>query len=34
VIDECDLETHGLSEVGWERNPTGDPQWRDACSTG
>jgi len=31
VIDECDLETHGFSAVGWERNPTSDPQWRAAC---
>ncbi|MCU1664371.1 MAG: beta-galactosidase [Pseudonocardia sp.] len=31
VVDECDLETHGFSGVGWERNPTGDPQWRHAC---
>jgi beta-galactosidase len=30
VIDECDLETHGFAEVGWERNPSGDPQWKDA----
>ncbi len=30
VIDECDLETHGFSEVGWERNPSDDPQWEAA----
>ncbi|GAB3895054.1 hypothetical protein GCM10029964_074390 [Kibdelosporangium lantanae] len=30
VIDECDLETHGFTQVGWERNPSDDPQWRDA----
>lgn len=31
VIDECDLETHGFTEVGWRRNPTDDPMWRAAC---
>jgi len=30
VIDECDLETHGFAIVGWERNPSNDPAWRDA----
>ncbi|MBP2325231.1 beta-galactosidase [Kibdelosporangium banguiense] len=30
VIDECDLETHGFTEVGWNRNPSGAPEWRDA----
>jgi beta-galactosidase len=30
VVDECDLETHGFSQVGWDRNPSDDPQWRDA----
>jgi beta-galactosidase len=30
VIDECDLETHGFTEVGWERNPSGVPEWRSA----
>ncbi|WP_345632237.1 glycoside hydrolase family 2 TIM barrel-domain containing protein [Rugosimonospora acidiphila] len=30
VIDECDLETHGFSHVGWRRNPSGDPAYRDA----
>jgi beta-galactosidase len=30
VIDECDLETHGFWEVGWDRNPSDDPRWRDA----
>ncbi|MFD1049578.1 glycoside hydrolase family 2 TIM barrel-domain containing protein, partial [Kibdelosporangium lantanae] len=30
MIDECDLETHGFTQVGWERNPSDDPQWRDA----
>ncbi|GAA2345274.1 glycoside hydrolase family 2 TIM barrel-domain containing protein [Dactylosporangium salmoneum] len=31
LIDECDLETHGFSEVGWRGNPADDPRWRDAC---
>lgn len=30
VIDECDIETHGFSAVRWERNPSDDPQWKDA----
>ncbi|WP_308167749.1 glycoside hydrolase family 2 TIM barrel-domain containing protein [Catellatospora tritici] len=30
VVDECDLETHGFEENGWRRNPTAEPQWRDA----
>ncbi|MET0134807.1 MAG: glycoside hydrolase family 2 TIM barrel-domain containing protein, partial [Kibdelosporangium sp.] len=30
VIDECDLETHGFAEVGWKRNPSSDPRWKDA----
>ncbi|TCO55057.1 glycoside hydrolase family 2 TIM barrel-domain containing protein [Actinocrispum wychmicini] len=30
VVDECDLETHGFTEVGWERNPSDDPQWTSA----
>ena len=30
VIDECDLETHGFEHVGWRRNPSADPAWRDA----
>ncbi|HKS47603.1 MAG TPA: glycoside hydrolase family 2 TIM barrel-domain containing protein [Amycolatopsis sp.] len=30
VVDECDLETHGFGEVDWRRNPSDDPQWRDA----
>jgi beta-galactosidase len=30
VIDECDLETHGFEENGWRRNPSADPQWREA----
>jgi beta-galactosidase len=27
VIDECDLETHGFGELGWEDNPSDDPRW-------
>ena len=30
VVDECDLETHGFRPVGWRRNPSDDPRWRDA----
>lgn len=30
VVLECDLETHGFEEVGWRRNPSADPAWRDA----
>jgi beta-galactosidase len=30
VIDECDLETHGFTEVGWDRNPSDVPEWRPA----
>lgn len=30
VIDECDLETQGFTEVDWARNPSDDPQWTDA----
>lgn len=30
VIDECDLETHGFVDFDWRRNPSADPQWRDA----
>ncbi|MBX6354418.1 MAG: DUF4981 domain-containing protein [Micromonosporaceae bacterium] len=30
VIDECDLETHGFRQVGWRRNPSDDPRWREA----
>ncbi|WP_249998738.1 glycoside hydrolase family 2 TIM barrel-domain containing protein [Actinoplanes sp. M2I2] len=29
VIEECDLETHGFSQVGWRGNPSGDPAWAD-----
>lgn len=28
VIDECDLETHGFVFVGWQGNPSDDPDWR------
>ncbi|GLZ75336.1 beta-galactosidase [Actinorhabdospora filicis] len=31
VVDECDLETHGFEPLGWRRNPTAEPMWRDAC---
>lgn len=30
VIDECDLETHGFTQVGWRRNPSDDPRWEEA----
>ncbi|POH57677.1 glycoside hydrolase family 2 TIM barrel-domain containing protein [Arthrobacter glacialis] len=30
VILECDLETHGFSDVDWVGNPSDDPAWRDA----
>jgi beta-galactosidase len=30
VIDECDLETHGFSLVGWAGNPSAGPTWRPA----
>lgn len=30
VIDECDLETHAFGFVGWENNPSDDPNWREA----
>ncbi|HEV3357022.1 MAG TPA: glycoside hydrolase family 2 TIM barrel-domain containing protein [Pseudonocardiaceae bacterium] len=30
VVDECDLETHGFSLVGWAGNPPADPMWRPA----
>lgn len=30
VIDECDLETHGFGDVGWRRNPSAEPVWREA----
>ncbi|WP_433379030.1 glycoside hydrolase family 2 TIM barrel-domain containing protein [Actinoplanes sp. CA-142083] len=27
VIEECDIETHGFSLVGWRGNPSDDPAW-------
>ncbi len=30
VVAECDLETHGFSEVDWRGNPCDDPRWRPA----
>ena len=30
VVDECDLETHGFSQVDWRDNPVADPAWREA----
>jgi len=30
VINECDLETHGFVEVDWRRNPSDEPEWREA----
>ena len=30
VLDECDLETHGFERVGWRRNPSDEPRWREA----
>ncbi|RKN35059.1 glycoside hydrolase family 2 TIM barrel-domain containing protein [Streptomyces hoynatensis] len=30
VIDECDLETHGFTEVEWRRNPVDDARWTPA----
>ena len=30
VIDECDLETHGFSVIGWRGNPSDDPRWEPA----
>jgi beta-galactosidase/beta-glucuronidase len=32
VIDECDLETHGIYDgKGWPGNPTDEPRWEKAC---
>ncbi|TDV52152.1 glycoside hydrolase family 2 TIM barrel-domain containing protein [Actinophytocola oryzae] len=28
VIDECDLETHGFTFSGWEKNPSDVAEWR------
>ncbi|SDJ11997.1 beta-galactosidase [Frankineae bacterium MT45] len=30
VVLECDLETHGFEPNEWRRNPSDDPQWREA----
>jgi beta-galactosidase len=30
VVDECDLETHGFSVVGWRGNPSDDERWAPA----
>ncbi len=30
VVDECDLETHGFSELGWRGNPVDDERWTPA----
>ncbi|WP_233441862.1 glycoside hydrolase family 2 TIM barrel-domain containing protein [Lentzea atacamensis] len=30
VIDECDLETHGFGDLGWEGNPSDDPRWTES----
>ncbi|MBP2478892.1 beta-galactosidase [Crossiella equi] len=30
VIDECDLETHGFSQIGWSGNPSDEPMWAEA----
>lgn len=30
VVDECDLETHGFAETGWEGNPVDDDRWTPA----
>ncbi len=29
VIDENDFETHGFEPLGWQGNPTDDPEWED-----
>ena len=31
VIEECDLETHGFVDCGWQGNPSDDPRWTEAC---
>ncbi|MGH3327714.1 MAG: glycoside hydrolase family 2 TIM barrel-domain containing protein [Streptomycetales bacterium] len=31
VVDECDLETHGFSRLGWRGNPADDPRWAAMC---
>ncbi|WP_405662513.1 glycoside hydrolase family 2 TIM barrel-domain containing protein [Streptomyces sp. RK9] len=30
VIDECDLETHGFTMLGWRGNPADDDRWTPA----
>ncbi|MBP1134303.1 beta-galactosidase [Arthrobacter sp. PvP023] len=30
VVLECDLETHGFEQGGWQQNPSADPQWQQA----
>jgi beta-galactosidase len=30
VIDECDVETHGFGDFGWDGNPSDDPHWTEA----
>ena len=32
VVGENDLETHGFVHVGWEGNPTNDPQWAEVLA--
>ncbi|WP_127502036.1 glycoside hydrolase family 2 TIM barrel-domain containing protein [Actinoplanes solisilvae] len=29
VVDECDIETHGFSQVDWRGNPSDNPAWAD-----
>ncbi len=29
VIDENDFESHGFEPLGWQGNPTDDPEWED-----
>lgn len=29
VIDECDIETHGFTFIGWEQNPSDDPRFAE-----
>jgi beta-galactosidase len=31
VIEECDYETHGFEAFSWQRNPSDDPHWAEAC---
>ncbi|MGZ3145009.1 glycoside hydrolase family 2 TIM barrel-domain containing protein [Lentzea chajnantorensis] len=30
VVNECDLETHGFTELGWSGNPSADPVWLES----